>query len=91
MPTAQVPRWLIGNTSIANEVFVVHTHSPRFVARMRYEEEFEELPRPVIAVSGGWLAVPVEWTDAFDRTTWNAEEMEESLSIAWRRFERDNS
>jgi hypothetical protein len=31
---------------------------------------------------------PVEWIDSYDRATFNRQEMEESISAAWRRFDR---
>lgn len=90
MPEPQIPRWLFDNTSALNEVFVVHTQSPRFIARLRYDEDCEEVSPPYIGIDSGWLAVPVEWFDAFDPTTWNSQEMEDSLNAAWKRFDRDN-
>ncbi|OAI52403.1 hypothetical protein AYO47_06200 [Planctomyces sp. SCGC AG-212-M04] len=92
MPTAtQVPRWLFDNATVDNQVFAVHTQSPRFVARLRYEEEFQEDPPVCLHIDGGWIADPVEWFDRYDRTTFNRDEMEQSLNVSWRRFERDNN
>lgn len=90
MPTAaQVPRWLFDDRTVENEIYAVHTQTPRFVARMQLEDEFEELPALRLEIDGGWIAVPVEWFDRYDRTTFNREEMEESANAAWKRFDRD--
>ena len=86
----QTPRWLFDNTSSPNQVFIVHTHTPRFVARLRYEEEFQEDPSVCMRIDGGWIAEPVEWFDRYDRTTFNVEEMTDSIGQAWKRFDRDN-
>ena len=85
-----VPRWLFDSTSVDNQVFAVHTQSPRFVARLRFEEEFQEDPPLCLHIDGGWIAEPVEWFDRYDRTTFNREEMEQSVSAAWKHFDRDN-
>jgi hypothetical protein len=64
--------------------------TPRFIARQWFEEEFPEDPPLCLHISGGWLAVPIEWFDGYDLTTFNREEMEESINAAWKRFDRDN-
>ena len=39
MQTADLPRWLFDNTATPNESDVAHIQSPRFVARVHYEQE----------------------------------------------------
>jgi hypothetical protein len=78
----QVPRWLLDGTSVDNEFFVIHAQSPRLIARVQYDEGCEEVSPPFVRIDGGWLAVPVEWIDRYDRTTWNSQEMEDSLNAA---------
>ena len=90
MSEPQIPRWLFDNTSSLNEIFVVHTHSPRFIARLRYDEDCDDVLPPFVGTDSGWLAVPAQWIDAYDRTTWNSQEMEDSLNVAWKQFDRDN-
>lgn len=90
MPTAAVPRWLFDDRTVENEIYAVHTQTPRFVARIHYEEEFAEAPALRLEIDGGWIAVPVEWFDKYDRTTFNRQEMEQSTGEAWKRFDRLN-
>jgi hypothetical protein len=90
MTETTTPRWLFNNTSGLNQVFIVHTQSPRFIARLRYAEELQEDPPVCLHIDGGWIVEPVEWFDRYDRTTFNREEMEASVNEAWQRFDRDN-
>jgi hypothetical protein len=86
MQTTTIPRWLFDNTSVDNQVYAVHVHSPRFVARLRFEEEVQADPRVCLHIDGGLIAEPVEWFDRYDRTTFNRDEMEQSINVAWKRF-----
>lgn len=86
MPAQHIPRWLFGGGAEASEAFVIHTQSPRFIALL---QDFAGASGQSIPVDGGWFAVPVEWIDPFDRSTFNIEEMQTSLNSAFEQSERD--
>jgi len=77
---------LFDRTSSTNELYVVHTHTPRFIASWELDRETEGLDEPVIRIQGGWAAVSCQWMDPYDKATFDMEEITTSLTVAWKLF-----
>jgi len=90
MTEMTIPCWVYDRTSQTDEVVFLHTPVSPLVALLQPEERPTKDP-PFGVLSGGWIAAPVYWFGQFDHTTFNTQEMADSLNTSFKYIDRVNS